>query len=95
MTGINGGAPSVTTVSNILASSFPNLRELYIDLEIDDQDLRYSIPKSLLVDNVFPRLTKFELVGNFHVGEKERLLNSPLLYNRNVTIHLNDMCEPE
>ena len=95
VTGINGGAPDAKTVSNILSSSFPRLRELYIDLEIDDETCGYFLPDSLLADNVFPCLTKFELVGNFRVGEKERLLTSPLLYNQNVTIHLNEMRELE
>ena len=95
VTGMNGGAPDVKTVSNILSSSLPNLRELYIDLESDDENLRYVIPESLLGDNLFPRMTKIELVGNFRVGEKERLLKSPLLYNQNVKIHFNDMCELE
>ena len=94
-TGINGGPPSVNTVANLLSSAFPNLRELYIDLEIDDDNLRYSIPDTLLADNVFPRLKKFQLVGNFRKGEKERLLNSPLLCNKNVKLHLNRMAELE
>ncbi len=92
-TGLNAGAPDEKTVSNILSSSFPKLRKLYIDLEIDNANLRYSIPETLLASNAFPHLTDFELVGNFGMGERERLLNSPLLYNQRVTVHLNGMRE--
>ncbi|SRR5579883_1060607 len=93
ITGINGGALDSMTVSNILSSSFPKLQELYVDLEIDDGDVYYSVPDAIMTDDLFPNLTAFELAGTFHVGEKSRLINSPTLRNKNIKLHLSEMVE--
>ena len=51
-TGINGGTLDSLTVSNILSSSFPKLREIYVDLECDDEDVCYPVPGSMLAGDV-------------------------------------------
>jgi len=93
ITGINGGALTPVTVSNIFLSSFPKLRELYLDLEINDGDIYYSVPDAIMTDDLLPNLTMFELAGTFHVGEKLRLINSPILRNKNIKVHLSEMLE--
>ena len=91
--GINGGPLDSLTVSNILSSSFPNLRKLFVDLEIDEDDVSYSVPDVMMTDDVFPRLTAFELVGNFHAGERQRLMNSAMLRNKHIKLHLDEMVD--
>lgn len=90
VTGANGGPLDLSTVSNLLSSSFPELRELYLGLETDD-NVCYTVPEAILSNDLFPNLTTIELVGTFQAGDKQRLYNSPSLRERNVRAFLDDM----
>jgi hypothetical protein len=93
VTGMNGGPLDIDSVSNVLSSSFPNLRELSVDLGMEDETLCYSVPDSLANNNAFPQLAEFELVGTFRRGDKNRLLRSPLFQEATVKIYVDDMLE--
>lgn len=94
-TGVNGGELDSATVSHLLSSSFPELRELYLNLEIAGGVVCYSIPNVMLTDDVFPKLTAFEIAGDFRAGDKRLLLNSPTLRDKSFKIHLEEMLDSD
>ncbi len=91
VTGVDGGAVDPETVLNLLSSDFPNLQDLYIDVRIGSESPRYSVPDSMFESDVFPGLRRIELAGNFHDGDKERLLNSPVVGHSGQTVSLDEM----
>ncbi len=76
VTCINGGYPTVLTISNLLSSFLPKLTDLYVNLECTEDSPSYVIPDALLAGDLFPELEEFELVGQFIPGSKEKLSNS-------------------
>ncbi len=91
VTGVNGGAVGPGTLSNLLSSDLPNLRDLYIDVRIGNGSPRYAIPGSMFASDVFPELTRLELAGNFRDGDKERLLDAPILNHVGQKVSLDEM----
>lgn len=68
---------SQQTLNNLLSSKMPNLSEMDLSLDADD-DMNYFFPDNFLDGSNFPSLKGFEVSGGFKNGEEERLKNSKL-----------------
>jgi len=90
ITYLNAGPISNSTLSNLLSGTFPNLEEIFLDLDCDKNDSDYTFPGVFLDGNNLPKLTTLEITGGFYEGEKEKLIESPL-YKRMEVVFLEDM----
>jgi len=99
VTGMNGGHITQNTLDLLLASHFPQLKELVLDLDVDwdDEDnwAIYSMPETLLDGDVFPKLKSLTVIGNYSKGQLNKLLDSQLIkrtdfkIQHNITDHAN------
>lgn len=91
VTCINGGAVDADTVSMLLSSNLPNLKKVFLDLDVYNESVCYTIPESVMMSDAFPRLTYIELCGDFREGDRDRLRNSPSLNRPDQRVHLDTM----
>jgi len=66
---------SQNTLDNFLLSSYPKL--LYFEIGVDD-DSSFTFPKLFLEAPKMPILEQLTIEGGFKIGEKEKILQSPL-----------------
>lgn len=90
MTGIGGGPISNSTLCYLMNSSFPKLKELFFDLDCNENDSNYTFTDVFLKGDLLPQLSNLEITGGFLAGEKEKLIDSSL-GKRVKTLFLGDM----
>lgn len=90
ITYINGGLISNATLSILMSCCYPNLEEIFFDLECDEDDSGYTFSDIFLAGENLPKLRRLEITGGFATGEKENLIASPL-YKKVKTKFLDDM----
>jgi len=80
------------TLLHLLSSSMPMLRNLYVDLDPDDEDGPiFDLPAGLLSEGNLPQLSKLEICGRFQPKAKEALLKSPMVGRKSVKLWLDEM----
>jgi hypothetical protein len=89
-TGVNGGPIENSTLKNLLESSFPNLKEAYIDLECEKNEQNYRIPDLLISGSSWPNIQKMEFTGGYAFGEKEKLLSSEFIHRNKIKVLFDD-----
>lgn len=103
-TGINGGYISQETLTNLLNSTFPSLKEAYLDLDLeilwtDDykrvegntaNNQNYIFSDSFLQGKSWNGLKKIELSGGYAIGELEKLEDSNFVVSNDIAINFYD-----
>ncbi len=92
-TGSNGGFISQSTLDALLESRYPQLREVFLDLECDDDDYGYRIPSTFQPRSGMPKLKQFEIAGGFAQGQKQRVRESFANHTPNLILHVEEMLE--
>lgn len=93
-TGAEDSQIAPETLLHLLSHPMPMLRELYVDLDPDDDsgpifDLPVGFPSKIRL----PRLSKLEICGRFRPAAKEAILSSELNARDSVKLWLNEMRE--
>lgn len=91
-TASNGGFINQQTLNSILSSEYPQLREVFLDLECEDDDYGYQIPSGFQPQESMPKLKAYELAGGFTNGSIQ-LVRQAFKHQPDLQLHVEEMME--
>jgi len=74
----NGGYISQKTLDNVLSSTYPELRQLKLDLDCKRNDQEYTITELFTSGETVPNIEKIVITGGYKEGEIDRIMDSTL-----------------